>query len=167
MTHKDPTHDVATRRSSPEVQQRKADVVRLKREGFTFRQIGTELRIDYSYAHDLYWQAMADIPSPAVSAMRAHITEMMQDTYEVVRAIRDGTHYAHSGAELIYPPHEPGVGEKPPPLRDPAPVLHASRELRKIADTLARLHGANAPTQVSIGGEIRFEVAGVDMDALT
>ncbi len=142
-----------------EVQQRKADVVRLKQEGRAFRDIATELGISRTYAHDLYWQAMAEIPAKSVQAIRESLNARLERWIEITEEVMHKKHVAHSGGKLVR-------DENGEVLEDNGPRLDAVREARQLVAELAKINGANAPTQVSIGGEIHFTVAGIDMDKL-
>jgi hypothetical protein len=71
----------------------------------------------------------------------------------------DRAHVVTSGGKIVC--DKDGV-----PLRDSGPELQAIATQARILEQQAKLNGTNAPAQVTINGEIKYEIVGVDMDAL-
>lgn len=143
-----------------ELAARKAEIVRLHDAGQSFHEIGLQLGIGRQWAHKVYWQAVAEVPALAVNEMRAQQNERLEQLIERTQKIMNRAHVVTSGGTIVRDKN----GE---PLKDSGPELHAIATQARLLEQQAKLNGVNAPVQVSIGGEIRFEVAGVDMEALT
>jgi hypothetical protein len=53
------------------------------------------------------------------------------------------------------------------PLLDDGPEVDAIREARALLEQIAKLNGANAPAQVTVNGQITYQVNGVDLGNLS
>jgi hypothetical protein len=142
-----------------ELQQRKADVIDMKHEGYTFAQIGERFDVEARTANRIYWQALEEIVAPGVHALRAKQNGELDAVKQQMFEILNSTHYAKSGGKLV-------LDTDGNAMHDDSPRIQAAAVIARIIEQQARLNGTQAPVQVSINGEIRFEVAGVDMAAL-
>lgn len=140
-------------------EERKIEVVMHKRNGIGFREIGTILGMSATYAHDLYWEAMGEVKAPNVQQLRAQQNAILEDLTERAYKIAAKDHYVVSGGKIVNGPD--GI-----PLVDDGAKLDAQKELRALVIDQAKLNGTMAPVQAVINGEIRYEVAGVNMDLL-
>lgn len=162
MTH--PPPDTGERTQALDVlrvakEQRKIDVLREKRPGVSFQTVADKLGISRQYAHELYWEGMGEVKSPAVHAQREEQNAILRDTLERAYAIANKRHLAISGTEIV----RDADGK---PLIDDGPELASIREIRAIVMDMAKLNGTLAPVQATINGAIRYEVAGLNLEAL-
>lgn len=151
----DPPTDI----EQPTREQRKIDVLREKRPGVSFRAVADILGICHQYAHELYWEALGEVKSPAVHAQREEQNAILRDTLERAYKIANKRHLAISGAEIVR-------DQDGNPLIDDGPELASLREIRAIVADMAKLNGTLAPVTATINGTIHYEVAGVDLKAL-
>ncbi|MEU6781474.1 hypothetical protein ABZ912_19900 [Nonomuraea angiospora] len=148
------------RRATEEDQERRTEVMRLKRQGQTFEAVGEQLGISRQRAHQLYWDTLRKIPVQEVTEYRAEqaerLDEMLRRAYEVL----ERKHITVSNGKVIY--HEDQ------PLEDDAPTLMAIKTVLAIEEQRARLLGLNAPVKQQIGGEVQvtYSFEGVDMEGL-
>lgn len=143
---------------------RKAQVLTLKREGLTFEQIGQRLDppVSRQRAHQLYWDAIAEIKAPAVAAMRQHLTEQYEQVLQDAREIFAKDHVVVSHGRVVR------MEEDGEPLVDSAPKLQALARINAALDSLANLHGARVPVKgdVDNGVELKVTIVGADTGAM-
>lgn len=146
---------------SPEVrfsaQERAARVVRLHRDGYTFRDIGTQLGVSTSRAHQIWDKALRDVPAAEVEPLRAEVAERLDECLRRCLAVlADPMPAVTSKGEVL-------------PFTDQRLVLDAIAEIRKGEEVRARLFGLNAPVRSEIAAvqNVRYEVVGVDLGALS
>ena len=109
------------------------------------------------------WQrGLQAIISPQLSALRAERGERLAELRRRAQEILDRDHIVVNNGKVMF---DPETGD---PLHDDAPRVAAIRELRMIEAQLSQLHGENAPVkqQVTMDAEIKFQVVGVDPEAL-
>jgi cell division protein FtsB len=139
--------------------ERKAEVVRMYDTGKTFSEIAVHFGISKQWVHTIYWQAVAEVPQLAVHEMRAQqnarLEKLIDRTEQVMRRI----HLVTSGGKIV----KDDAGKA---LLDDGPELQAIATQARLLEQQAKLNGTNAPAQVTVNGEIKYEIVGVDMDAL-
>lgn len=143
-----------------ESQQRRAEVIRLKRQGRSFESIGEHLGITRQRAHQIYKAALDEIPAQEVNEYRAEqaerLDEMLRKAYEVL----ERKHITVSNGKVIYLDEEP--------LEDDAPTLMAIKTVLQIEERRAKLLGLDTPVKQQIGGEVQvtYSFEGVDVEGL-
>lgn len=139
--------------------ERKAEVVRRHDAGQTFTEIGEQLGITKQWANKLYWAAVAETPQLAVHEMRAQANVRLEALIERTEEIMNRSHVVTSGGKIV-------TDKDGEPLRDSGPELQAIATQARLLEQQAKLNGTNAPAQVTVNGEIRYEIVGIDMNAL-
>lgn len=142
---------------------RDAAIMRMRREGKTFPEIGDELGFSKQYAQRRYKELLAEIPALEVAEYRAEQLErydwLTREAVEILR--RDHVHVSQGRV----------VRETPdgPPLLDDGPKLAAIRELRQIEAQRSELLGTKTPvkTEGQVGVELKVSVVGVDVGKMT
>ncbi|WP_037870695.1 hypothetical protein [Streptomyces sp. SPB074] len=141
---------------TPEGAARDARAARLRAQGRSFQQIADELGLkSKSCAHEAVGRALHSIVADDAEALRQREAARLDALTEEALAVLERTHYAHSHGRLV-------LGEDGKPLLDDGPKLAALRELRAIRESYRRLHGLDSPAKVEMGGELRYEVVGID-----
>ena len=149
------------RRATEEDQERRADVMRLRRQGQTFEAIGEQLGITKQRVHQLYWDTLRKIPAQEVTEYRAEqaerLDEMLRKAYEVL----ERKHITVSNGKVIYLDDQP--------MEDDAPTLMAIKSILQIEERRAKLLGLDTPVkqQVEVDGALRYEIVGADPNDLT
>lgn len=162
------THAIATDRSQygpkgltpHQLAERKAQVVKLYDSGKTFAQIGEQFDIGKQWASKIYWQAVAEVPALAVHEMRAQQNARYEELIERTQEIMNRTHVVTSGGSIVR--DENGV-----PLKDSGPELQAIAVQARLLEQQAKLNGTQAPAQVTINAEIKYEIRGVNLGAMS
>lgn len=148
------------RRATEEDQERRTEVMRLRRHGQTFEAIGERLGITRQRAHQLYWDTLKKIPAQGVAAYRAEqaerLDEMLRKAYEVL----ERKHITVSNGKVIYLDDAP--------MEDDAPTLMAIKTVLAIEERRAKLFGLDTPVKQLVGGEVSvtYNFEGVDMGGL-
>lgn len=124
-----------------EAAERRARVVALRRQRRTFADIGNELGVSAQRAHQLYWEAVEEVPAAEVHQHRAEELILIDD------AIADLLMLAKSH-------------------RQPRTAVEAWNSIRGWAERKAKLLGLDAPTRAEIGGKLSYEIIGVDLEQL-
>jgi len=141
-----------------DTQRDRAEVMRLRRQGNTFEAIGEQLGVTRQRAHQIYWQALKEIPAQEVSEYRAEqverLDEMLRKAYEVLdrkhltvsqgRVVRLGKPFVNDDGEAEV---DDGRGE---PIEDDAPTLNAIKTILAIEERRAKLLGLDAPTKTNV-----------------
>lgn len=132
---------------------RRARVVRLRRAGKTFEDIGIELNVSRQRAHQLYWEAMDAVVDREVSARRTEMAEQLDEVVRVAAAVMASDHIAHSNGRVV-------VGADGRALLDDGPKLDAARTIIAAHARLAKMIGADAATQVAQDVTVNYTVGG-------
>jgi hypothetical protein len=138
----------------------KAQVLKLRRTGISFQAIGDQLGVTRQRAHQVYKQALEEIPAEEVSLYRAEQADRLDALLVRANAVLDAEHVIVQHGKVVM---QDGV-----PIPDQGPVLDAIRVVLAIEKQRADLYGFNTPVKqaVEIEGGLRYEVVGVDPDAL-
>lgn len=139
----------------------KADVLRLRRQGQTFEQIGEQIGVTRQRAHQIYWQALKEIPVQEVAEYRAEQAERLDEMLRRACEVLERQHITVSNGKVIY------HGEEP--LEDDAPVLLAIKTILQIEERRAKLFGLDTPVKQLVGGDVQvtYNFEGVDLEGLT
>lgn len=130
------------------VQERRARVVGLYRQGLTFREVGERMSFSEQRAHKLYWDAMHAVEEREVSAHRAAMIDEIAAVVRVANRVMHKDHVAHSNGRVMV---DPETGQK---MIDDGPKLDAARTVIAAQARLAKLLGADAPTQVETSSTV-------------
>lgn len=144
-----------------DTQRNKAEVLRLRRQRMTFEKIGQELGFSRQRAHQIYKEALAEIPVLEVNLYRAEQREILDDLVREARAVLERDHITVSNGKVITVDGEP--------LIDDGPKLAAIREIRALEESRRKLDGVDAPVKQELSGDVkvRYEVVGVNLEDLT
>lgn len=145
--------------------ERDAAIVRMRREGGTFQEIGDKLGFSRQYAHRRYWELIKEHPAAEVHEYRAEALDRLdwlrREAVEILRA----EHLVVSQGRVMYETKPDGTKVR---LLDSAPKIQALRELRQIEELQANLVGSKAPVKTDVGGGVGLQVTvvGVDVEAM-
>jgi hypothetical protein len=103
--------------------ERRARVIELRRQNFTYAEIGQELGVSAQRAHEIYLEALKAIPAKEVELHRAEAAEL--------------AHTAIDDLLLIAREH-----------KQPRTSVEAWGQIRGWADRLARIQGTDASTKI-------------------
>jgi len=137
-------------------EERKAEIMRLRREGHSFAAIGEKFGISTPRVHQIWRKALSDIPVPEIEALRAESAERLDDVLSRAYAVlADLNPLVQMGKEL--------------PYKDQQLLLATLKEIRQTEAQRARLFGLDAPVKTEVSGtqNVRYEVVGVDLEALS
>lgn len=131
-------------------------VIELRRHGLTFQAIGDQLGHSRQWVHELYERALVEIPAANVAALRTGMVGELAEVIRVAAEVMHSDHYAHSNGKVVI---DPDTGK---PLLDSAPKLDAGRTIIAAHARLAKLVGADAPSQVAMEGTmVTYAVIGM------
>ena len=164
----------------PETAQRDAEAARLRSRGLTYRQIGEQLDMSKSSAHDAVQRALHDTLAEPAANVRAFELERLDEMWQAVMAVLEREHITVSQGRIVRRRVLDANGDpivvardrddKPifreEEVLDDAPVLAAVDRLLKIQERRARLLGLDAPTKAEVGGTLSYEIVGVDLGQL-
>lgn len=148
------TPNSGTPNNPADIAARRAWIVQRHHEGWTFDRIARELGISRPRAHEIYWDAINAIPAKTVSEHRAAMVDQLAEVIRVANGVLHGAHLAHSNGRVVV---HPATGQ---PLTDDAPKLDAARTIVAAHARLAKLVGADAPTQVAQDVTVNYTVGG-------
>jgi hypothetical protein len=133
--------------------ERDTEVVRLKRSGLSFAEIGAQLGFSRQVAQRRFQRAVDRVPVADVQAWRQKQLAEIEMDREVTRDIADAHHPVVSNGKVF------------DDLDDDAPRLAALAHLAKLRGQEQDLLGLKAPvkTEVDLSGGVRYEVVGVDV----
>lgn len=162
---------------SMETAMRDAQALRLRARGMSYQQIADE--VGYSEkgaAYKAVQRGMEETIGEAAEEVRALEVARLDAMYEAVMKVLETKHLTVSQGRIIRQEVDverdengtvvlDGEGKPIPiyePLEDDAPVLQAVDRLLKIQARRAALLGLDAPTKAEIGGQLTYQVVGVD-----
>jgi hypothetical protein len=157
-TDKDLTQPTLTNDQRAE---RRAEVIRRHNNGETFTAIGEAMGISRQSVHECYWRAVRAIPAKAVHEIRDDINARLAGLIAHTDEIRSRNHVKVNNGVIVT---DPSTDQ---PVLDDGPELDAIREQRALLEQIAKLNGANAPAQVTVNGQITYQVNGVDLGNLS
>ncbi len=120
--------------------EQRAKVVALRRQRLSFNEIGHELGVTKQRVYAIYKDALAEIPALQVEAHRAESLALIDDALNDLLLI--ARNHAHPRA------------------------VEAWGQIRMWEERKARLLGLDAETKVAVRGEVRYEIVGVNVEAL-
>lgn len=146
-----------------------AEILRLKRTGLTYVQIGERLGISIASVHRGFYRALPTIAEPEATEFRNEHLKRLDLQREVVMDILTKKHVViqngHAVSEVIYDENgkATGYGEN---YEDDSVVMAAVEQLRKIDESERKLLGLDARAQVEVAAAVRYEVVGLGPDDL-
>lgn len=143
---------------------REAEILRLKREeNLTFEQIGKRIGISTSSVHRLFQKALKAVAHPGVEEYRREQLRRIEMMRETILEIFETKHMMvqHGHVVKVDVPGEDGSTVSMP-VRDPAPILAAMAHLVKLDEQEAKLLGLYAEKKLSVTGDVKYEVVGVN-----
>jgi hypothetical protein len=157
-----PQHDPEATAAATE---REAVIVRLKREGLTFDEIGQRFGVSKQVVHRQFHRAIRRGLTVQVDAYRDEQLARIEAAREVVMDVLHARHVVVSNGHVVSEITGQDAEGKPiygEPLVDDGPVLAAVDRLVKLDDQEARLLGLYAAAKVETDTTLRYEVVGVD-----
>lgn len=142
--------------------ERDAKAAHLRSEGKTYRQIAETLGYsDKGEAWRGVQRAKADIARQPVEKLIETEAAQLDDLYAAALDILDREHIMVSHGKIVR-------GDNGEPLLDDAPRLAAIDRARQLRESYRKLHGADAPKQLSVALEQRLDLeAATVADAVT
>jgi hypothetical protein len=144
-------------------EERNAAIYRLRVVNrLTFSEIGERYGISYQRAWQIVQDYAAALPPIDAEAMRRRSLELHEAAQRMAMELaeREGAPvYVGKDGALAYD----DAGQL---VRDYSLRLSALETMRKADVEIRKLHGLDAATKQEISGSVRYEVAGVDLDAL-
>lgn len=170
--------DTRTPPEKEDSQRNKAEVLRLRRTGMTFTAIGQERGFSRQRAHQIYKEALAEIPEMEVKLYRAEQQERLDDVLRAAYEVLQRKHLTISGGKIVRigePVIDPETGkatiaeEAGEPVYDDGPTLAAIKTILQVEERRAKLLGLDAPVKADLGGslQVRYLVENVDLKDLT
>ncbi len=143
-----------------ETQRQKAEVMRLRRQGQTFEEIGEQLGVTRQRAHQIYWQTLREIPAQQVAEYRAEQAERLDELLRKAHEVLQRRHITVSNGQVVRLDGQP--------VEDDGPTLMAIKTILAIEERRAKLFGLDTPVkqQVEVDGGVRYEIVGVDLSQL-
>ena len=156
---------------------RDAQIIRLRRTGATFEQIGAELGFSKQYAHRRYTELLKEIPGHEVAEYRREQEDRLDWLLREARAVLGRDHVLVSHGRVVRE-GEPEIDEETgeaviregagSPMLDDAPKLAAIKAILDIESRRAKLLGLDAPvkTDLNVNADVQYTVVGVDTDTM-
>jgi hypothetical protein len=143
---------------TPEGAERDAAAAKLRGNGLSYRAIASQLNMDVSSAHAAVQRALREIVEEPAEDVRRIELERLDTMYEAAMGVLERQHVTVSNGRVVCLDDEP--------LPDDGPVLHAIDRLLRIAERRAKLLGLDSAQKVDVSGGVRYEIVGVDPEAL-
>lgn len=152
--------DTRTPARKEDAQRRRADVMRMRREGQTFEAIGDELGVTKQAVHKIYTKALAEIPAQEVTEYRAEQADRLDALLVKANEVLAAQH--------VVVQHGKVVMQDGKPLPDNGPVLDAIKAVLAIEDRRAKLLGLDTPVkqQLQTDQTITYAFEGIDLQNL-
>jgi hypothetical protein len=129
--------------------------------GTTYQQLADMFGYyDRSQAWRGVQSAKRDVATPAVTKLRQTESEQLDALYVMALEIIERNHVVVSHGRIVH-------GDDGQPLQDDGPRLQAIQTALRIRDQYQNLHGLKQPAKVEHSGGVKYELVGVDPDALT
>jgi hypothetical protein len=156
------------RRSDPrkraEIAERNAQIVALKNEGLTFREIAARMSIPVATAHRGFNEALERIIEPEAARYRAEQAVRLAGMREVVMEVLAAKHVTVQNGRVVREITGHDSAGKPvygPAIEDDGPVLAAVDRLLKIEEAERKLLGLDVKPEVEVSGTLRYVITGV------
>lgn len=143
-----------------EAAEKDAIACEMRARGMTYREIAAELQVARSAAHKMVERALREIIQEPAEEVRRLELERLDALYAAAMDILERHHVTVSHGRIV-------LGMDGEPLEDDGPVLQAIDRLLKIQERRARLLGLDAATKTEVSGGVKYELVGIDPDALT
>lgn len=149
----------------PTEDERNAAIYRLRVVNrLTCTEIGARFDISQQRVSQIVAAYAAALPPIDAEAMRRRSLELHEATQRMAMELAE-----REGAP-VFVGKDGSIAREPGPdgaiVRDYALRLQALETARKADVEIRKLHGLDAATKQEISGSVRYEVAGVDLDAL-
>lgn len=150
-----------------------AQVVALKRQDLTFRQIADRLGVATMTAHRAFQRAKQRVIEATDFDTRTYINGQLagiEASREILREILAAHHVVISNGHVvseIIGRDADGTPQYGDPYTDDAPVMAAIDRLVKLDAQEAQLLGLNAEQKTSLTANVRYELVGIDPADLT
>jgi hypothetical protein len=145
--------------------EREAEVYRLTVVNqLTQREIGERIGVSQGMVSQILASARAKLPPVDLDAIRRQGLELHLATMRAALELagREGAPVtAGKDGDLVL---DPATGQH---VRDYSLRLAALETARKADVEIRKLYGLDAPSKIEQSGTVRYEVAGVDLDALS
>lgn len=133
----------ATADKQQAVQERRAAILRLKREGKTFEEIGSVFGVTKQTVHKIYVKALAAIPAMEIDLYRAEQLERLDDQLRRCYSILDSKHIIVSNGRVVR-------DEDGSTFDDDDIVLRTLEQIRRIEADRRLLLGLNAAVKAEV-----------------
>lgn len=150
-------------RRTPEQAKRDAWAAERWSEGWTLVAIGKALGIGKSSAKEAVDRVLYAATSSATEQARNRQRMRLELAHEAAMEVLESTHVTVSHGKVITIKDDAGNDV---PLTDHMPILAALDRIVKISESARKLDGLDAPTQVQVGGELKYEIVGVPPEDL-
>lgn len=141
-------------------QRQKAEVMRLRRTGTTFQEIGDELGVTRQRAHQIYTKALKEIPAQEVTEYRAEQADRLDALLVKANEVLARQHITVSNGKVVM------LDGRPVP--DDGPTLDAIKTVLAIEDRRAKLLGLDTPVkqQLQTDQTITYAFEGIELQNL-
>lgn len=152
--------DTRTPARKEDSQRRRADVMRLRRTGATFEEIGDRLGITKQAVHKIYTKALAEIPAQEVTEYRAEQADRLDALLVKANEVLARQHITVSNGKVVM------LDGRPVP--DDGPTLDAIKTVLAIEDRRAKLLGLDTPVkqQLQTDQTITYAFEGIELGNL-
>jgi hypothetical protein len=145
--------DRTTTPAAIERSKRDAEIVRRKVNGETLAEIGAAVGLHKSSVWQIIRDAMVAEMTPHVQSLRDKELARFEYLRAEVQGVIDRRHAVlHQGVDTGFD--------------DDGPLLAAVRLDKELSESMRRMMGVDMPVRVDATSSVRFELVGVDMDAL-
>lgn len=130
---------------------------------WTLSRIGEKFQVSPQRVHQILERRRANLPPLDFEALRRESLEMHRKAQEMALALAE-----REGAPVFVGKNgQMAFDENGAPVRDYSLRLQALETARKADLEIRKLHGLDAATKIEQSGTVRYEIAGVDTDALS
>lgn len=141
---------------TPESAEKDFEIVRLIKDGHTFREAAKIVGLTVSNVYRRYQRGLQRIGMPTVNEYRDNQLTRIQSEREIIQGILTQFHVTVSNGRVFTD------------LEDVGPLMSAVDRLIKLDEQEAKLLGLQAPTKVAVDAEVNYTVGGgVDPGAMT
>lgn len=140
--------------------ERDAAAAQLRSEGATFKQIADQLGYcDKGEAWRAVQRALTMIVKEPAERLRAVEAAKLDELYVEALEVLGREHLMVSHGRIV-------TSEDGQPLLDDGPKLAAVAQLLKVRESYRKLFGLDAANKTEVTGGVRYELVGVDPEAL-